>query len=91
MNRSSRDYSEDALEQFQSEAANIARIDERTKSHATKEEVANVRTEIETLRTKIQKVGKEIAQSESKLTWRIIIIAILVQAIGVGVIFQMTP
>lgn len=90
MSRRSSDYSRDVLEQFQSEAANIARIDERTKSHATKEEVANVRTEIETIRTKIEKIGRETAQSESKLTWRMIIIAILVQAIGVGVILQMT-
>ena len=70
----------------QSEARRISRVEDRVNDLS--ENTSELRGAYEHLATKadISQVKTELAKSETRLTWRIIVAGLVIQALGIGVL-----
>jgi len=58
---------------------------------AVRGEIAGVRGEIASVRGEIASVRGEIGNMSATLTWRMILVASAIQAIGIGALLQFLP
>ena len=69
----------------------VARMEGEIGHMATKADIEAVRGEIGNVRGEIANVRGEIATLSATLTWRMIIVAGIAQAIGIGALLQFLP
>ena len=69
----------------------IARLEGEISHMATKADIEAVRGEIAAVRGEIGNVRGEIGKLSATLTWRMILVASAIQAIGIGALLQFLP
>lgn len=69
----------------------IARLEGEISHMATKADIEAVRGEIAGVRGEIGNVRGEIGKLSATLTWRMILVASAIQALGIGALLQFLP
>ena len=69
----------------------IARLEGAYPHLATKADIESVRVDIESVRVDLEKLAATVERQASILTWRMIIVAGVIQALGIGALLQFLP